>query len=117
MTGNIAVLEAARAHRFELLLSVPGTVGANAAGQPEDLNGQMKNTYAAIQNTLARYKTDFSHVVMERIYTTDIDALIRNQETRKQFYGNRHPAASSVEVRRLYAPADKIEIEVQVALA
>ena len=79
------MLEAARAHRFELLLSVPGTVGANAAGQPEDLNGQMKNAYAAIQNTLARYKTDFSHVVMERIYTTDIDALIRNQETRKQF--------------------------------
>jgi enamine deaminase RidA (YjgF/YER057c/UK114 family) len=60
------------------MLYISGTVGANAAGQPEDLNGQMKNAYAAIQNTLARYKTDFSHVVMERIYTTDIEALIRN---------------------------------------
>ncbi len=57
-----------------------------------------------------------SHVVMERIYTTDMEALIRSQETRKQFYGNCLPAATWVEVRRLYGPADKIEIEAQVAV-
>jgi 2-iminobutanoate/2-iminopropanoate deaminase len=66
--------------------------------------------------TLTQYKTDVSHVVMERIYTTDMEPLIRSQETRNQVYGNWLPAATWVEVRRLYAPADKIEIEVQVAL-
>jgi 2-iminobutanoate/2-iminopropanoate deaminase len=76
----------------------------------------MRNAYAAIQKTLTQYKTDPSHVVMERIYTTDIEALIRSQETRKEFYGNWLPAATWVEVKRLYGPADKIEIEVQVAL-
>ena len=98
------------------MLHVSGTVGADAKGQPADLAGQMKKAYAGIQRTLAHYNTDFSHVVMERIYTTDIEALIRSQETRKQFYGNSAPAATWVEVKRLYGAADKIEIEVQVAL-
>lgn len=97
-------------------LYVSGTVGADAKGQPADLDGQMKNAYAGIQKTLAHYHTDLSHVVMERIYTTDIEALIKSQETRKQFYGESAPAATWVEVKRLYGSADKIEIEVQVAL-
>ncbi len=97
-------------------LYISGTVGANGEGKPEDLDSQMKNAYVAIQKTLTQYKTDLSHVVMERIYTTDIEALIRSQETRKQFYGNWLPAATWVEVKRLYSPADKIEIEVLVAL-
>jgi len=98
------------------MLYVSGTVGANGQGQPADLDSQMKNAYGAIQKTLAHYHTDLSHVVMERIYTTDIEALIRSQGTRKQLYGNSAPAATWVEVRRLYGSADKIEIEVQVAL-
>lgn len=98
------------------MLYVSGTVGANAKGEPTDLDSQMKKAYAAIQKTLAHYNTDLSHVVMERIYTTDIEALIRSQPTRKQFYGASAPAATWVEVKRLYNLADKLEIEVQVAL-
>ena len=98
------------------MLYVSGTVGADEKGLPADLDGQMKRAYAGIQKTLAHYNTDLSHVVMERIYTTDIEALIRSQETRKQFYGSSAPAATWVEVKRLYGAADKIEIEVQVAM-
>jgi len=98
------------------ILYISGTVGANAKGEPADLDSQMKKAYEGIQKTLAHYHTDFSHIVMERIYTTDMDALIRSQETRKQFYGQSAPAATWVEVNRLYSPGDKIEIEVQVAL-
>jgi enamine deaminase RidA (YjgF/YER057c/UK114 family) len=98
------------------LLFVSGTVGANAKGEPAELDSQMKKAYEGIQKTLAHYHTDFSHVVMERIYTTDIEALIRSQDTRKQFYGQSAPAATWVEVKRLYGAADKIEIEVQVVL-
>jgi|BarGraIncu00222A_1022003.scaffolds.fasta_scaffold98161_1 enamine deaminase RidA (YjgF/YER057c/UK114 family) len=105
-----------QAVRVGHMLYISGTVGADAKGQPEDVDGQMKKAYAGIEKTLAHYHTDFSHVVMERIYTTDIEALIRNQKTRKQFYGDSLPAATWVEVKRLYGAADKIEIEVQVAL-
>jgi enamine deaminase RidA (YjgF/YER057c/UK114 family) len=98
------------------MLFVSGTVGADAKGLPTDLDGQMKVAYSGIQKTLAHYHTDLSHVVMERIYTTDIEALIRSQPTRKQIYGEHAPAATWVEVKRLYGAADKLEIEVQVAL-
>jgi enamine deaminase RidA (YjgF/YER057c/UK114 family) len=98
------------------MLYISGTVGVDGDGKPDDLDGQMKNAYAAIQKTLAQNKTDFSHVVMERIFTTDMGALIHSQETRKKFYGEWLPAATWVEVRRLYSPADKIEIEVQAML-
>ena len=105
-----------QAVRSGRMLYISGTVGVNSDGKPDDLDGQMKNAYAAIQKTLTQYKTDSSHVVMEHIYTTDMEALIHSQETRKQFYGEWLPAATWVEVRRLYSPGDKIEIEVQVAL-
>ena len=97
-------------------LYISGTVGANAKGEPSDLDGQMKKAYEGIQKTLEHYNTDFSHVVAERIYTTDIDELIRSQPTRKQFYGDALPAATWVQVSRLYSPADKIEIELEVSL-
>jgi 2-iminobutanoate/2-iminopropanoate deaminase len=106
----------AQAIRAGNMLYVSGTVGTDAKGQPEDLDSQMKKAYAAIDKTLAHYGTDFSHIVMERIYTTDIDALIRSQETRKQVYGEHAPAATWVEVKRLYSSGDKLEIEVQAVL-
>jgi enamine deaminase RidA (YjgF/YER057c/UK114 family) len=105
-----------QAVRSGRMLYISGTVGADSEGKPDDLDGQMKNAYKGIQKTLAQYKTDFSHVVMEHIFTTDMEALIHSQETRKQYYGEWLPAATWVEVRRLYSPADKIEIEVEVAL-
>jgi enamine deaminase RidA (YjgF/YER057c/UK114 family) len=45
-----------------------------------------------------------------------MDALIRSQPTRKHFYGKWLPAATWVEVKRLYEPGDKIEIEVQASI-
>ena len=105
-----------QAVRSGRMLHISGTVGVNSDGKPDDLDGQMKNAYAAIQKTLAQYKTDSSHIVIERIFTTDMEALIKSQETRKQFYGEWLPAATWVEVRRLYSLADKIEIEVEATL-
>jgi enamine deaminase RidA (YjgF/YER057c/UK114 family) len=53
---------------------------------------------------------------MERIYTTDMDGLIKCQETRKRIYGDWLPAATWVEVRRLYTPEAMIEIEVELVV-
>jgi 2-iminobutanoate/2-iminopropanoate deaminase len=106
----------AQAIRSGRTVHVSGTVGADSTGQPADLDGQMKLAYDGIQKTLAHYKTDLSHVAMERIYTTDMEALIRSQATRKKIYKNWAPAATWVEVKRLYGAGDKIEIEVEVEL-
>ena len=95
---------------------ISGTVGANEKGFPADMESQMQLAYAAIRESMSHYGADFSNVVMERIYTTDIEALIKCQEARKKIYGDWLPAASWVEVRRLYAPEAKIEIEVEVVV-
>ena len=80
------------------------------------MEAQMKLAYAAIEKTLQQYGANFSNVAMERIYTTDMDALIRLQEVRKGIYGKWLPAATWVEIRRLYAPDATVEVEVEAIL-
>ncbi len=95
---------------------ISGTIGANDKGFPKDLESQMKLAYAALGKTMSQYGADFSNVVMERIYTTDMDALIKTQPVRKSIYGAWLPAATWVEVRRLYVPEAEIEIEVELVV-
>jgi 2-iminobutanoate/2-iminopropanoate deaminase len=96
---------------------ISGTVGADEKGFAKDMEGQVKLAYAAIRNTLAHFGADLSNVVKERIFTTDIEALIKCQELRKGIYGAWLPAATWVEIKRLYSPEAKLEIEVEAVLS
>lgn len=106
----------AQAIRAGHTIYISGTVGADEKGFPEDLEAQMKLAYASIEKSLNHYGASFSNVVMERIYTTDMDGLIKCQETRKRIYGDWLPAATWVEVRRLYTLGAMIEIEVELVV-
>jgi 2-iminobutanoate/2-iminopropanoate deaminase len=106
----------AQAIRAGHTIYISGTVGADEKGFPKDLEAQMKLAYASIEKSLNHYGASFSNVVMERIYTTDMDGLIKCQETRKRIYGDWLPAATWVEVRRLYTPEAMIEIEVELVV-
>ena len=103
----------AQALRVANTIYVSGTTGTDVNGNPPDLESQMKLAYRGIQKTLAHYGADLSKVVMERIYSTDMDALIQAQETRKAIYGGWLPPATWTEVKRLYEKGAKIEIEVE----
>jgi len=46
------------------------------------------------------------------VFATDLDAFIRNKEIRKEFYGASLPAATWVQVQRLYLPSFVVEVEV-----
>jgi len=68
--------------------------------------------YKELGKVLARYKLTSQNVVKENIYTLDIDALQQQIPVRKKFYGdNQFPAATWVQVSRLYSPNHLIEIE------
>ena len=95
---------------------ISGAVGADEKGFPKDLESQMKLAYASIRKAMDQYGATFSNVMMERIYTTDMDALIKAQDVRKSIYGAWLPAATWVEVRRLYSPEAMIEIEVELVV-
>ena len=105
-----------QALRVGNMIYVSGTTGTDEDGNPSDLESQMKLAYAGIRKTLAQFGADLTNVVMERIHTTDIDALIKAQETRKAIYGGWLPPATWTEVKRLYEKAAKIEIDVEARI-
>jgi len=73
----------------------------------------IKQAFDTIGRTLAAYRLGFQHVVKENISTTDLDALKANLAIRKTYYHGDYPAASWVQVSRLYNPEYVIEVEVQ----
>ena len=86
-------------------LYISGTTGAGA--MPDAIRG----VYGELEKTLAHYGLTFAHVVKENIYTTDLDALKANLEVRRTFYGKEYPAATWVQVSRLYQPIHVLEVE------
>ena len=47
-----------------------------------------------------------------KVGTTDLDAFIRYKDLRKEYYGDDLPAATWVQVARLYQPAFVVEVQV-----
>jgi 2-iminobutanoate/2-iminopropanoate deaminase len=87
-------------------LQISGSVGAG------DMPAAIHQAYDEIRRTLAAHGLDFHNVTRENVYTTDLDGFIRNKEIRKEFYGADFPAATWVQVQRLYLPAFVVEVEV-----
>lgn len=96
----------AQAVRVGNTLHVSGSVGAGA------MPAAIKQALDTIKQTLDHYHLGFQHVVKETIYTTDIEALKAAQNVRKGYYGTDFPAATWVQVARLFEADHVIEIEV-----
>jgi len=72
----------------------------------------IKQAYDTIEKSLAAYDLGFKHVVKENIFTTDAKAFRSNLNVRRAYYAEDFPAATWVEVERLYAPEFIIEVDV-----
>ena len=86
-------------------LRISGTAGQG------DMAEAVRSVYQRLEKTLKANGLSFADVVKENVYATDLDAFIRNKDIRKEFYGRSFPAATWVEVRRLYLPSFVVEIE------
>ena len=69
------------------------------------------NLYRALERSLKSFGATFQHVVKENLYTTDIEAMKQFNDSRKMFYKNDYPAATWVQVSRLYMAEAKLEVE------
>jgi enamine deaminase RidA (YjgF/YER057c/UK114 family) len=87
-------------------LHISGSVGKG------EMAAAMRGAYGELKATLQANGLDFRDVVKENVYTTDLDAFIKNKDVRKEFYGAVFPAATWVQVQRLYSPSFVVEIEV-----
>lgn len=96
----------AQAVLVDNVLYVSGTVSREVT--PEGIT----RLYSTIEKTLAHYGAGFQHVVKENLYTTDIEAMKRHNTARKAFYKGDFPAATWVQISRLFMAEAKLEVEV-----
>jgi len=82
--------------------------GAAAEG---DMPTAIRSVYGRLQQTLEHNGLSYADVVREVVYATDLDAFIQHKELRRAFYGSTLPAATWVQVQRLYVPSLVVEVE------
>jgi len=94
---------------------IAATVAVDGEGKligPGDMAAQLDAVYANLAATLAAEGGGFPQVVQERIYTTDMEALLKVAERRLRFYPeSQRPATTWVEVRRLVDPGFLVAVE------
>lgn len=95
----------AQAVKVDNVIYISGTVGRDV--NPEGI----KRVYEGLERTLKYYGATFQNVVKENLYTTDIEAMKQYNTVRKAFYKGDFPAATWVQISRLYMADAKLEIE------
>ncbi|MGG7468748.1 RidA family protein [Chryseobacterium arthrosphaerae] len=95
----------AQAVKVDNVIYISGVVTSNIT--PEGIT----SVYNNLKAVLANYGATFDNVVKENLYTTDIEAMKKYNDVRKKYYNNDFPAATWVQVQRLYMPESKLEVE------
>ena len=94
---------------------IAATVAVDAEGRlvaPGDMAGQLDAIYTNLAATLKAEGAGFPQIVVERIYTTDMEALLKISDHRFKYYPQGQlPATSWLEVRRLVDPGFLVAIE------
>ncbi len=75
---------------------------------------QLQDIYKNLGKILEAYGASFQNVVKETLYTTDIEAVKSNNSVRKAFYNGDYPAATWVQISRLFSPRKDAQIEVEL---
>ena len=97
-------------------LKISGAVSMDDAGIPTavgDLAQQMKNCYADLDKVLKHYGYTFDDVVVENVYTNNMEAFLKQSVYRKTIYTKNFPTGTWLEVKGLALPGFMIEIELE----
>ncbi len=82
-----------------------------------DMQTAVRDCYGKLTKILQQFDADSSQVVKETVFTTDMDALIKAIPERKTFFADgKYPAASWVQISRLFDAEAKLEVEWTVRL-
>ena len=69
------------------------------------------NVYKALEKSLKSFGATFQNVVKENLYTTDMEAMKKYNDARKAYYKGYFPAATWMQVPRLFMADARLEIE------
>lgn len=95
----------AQAVKVDNVIYISGTVALNVTP------AGIRQLYGGLEKTLQHFGASFQNVVKENLYTTDIEAMKQHNEARKAFYKGDFPAATWVQVSRLYMHEARLEVE------
>ena len=96
--------------RVDIKLYLSGVTGMGP------MNESIESVYKRIEIVLKKAGADFSNVVKENLYTTDLDAVKSNNSIRLKYYNGEYPAATWIQVDRLFQPEYNLEVEVIAVL-
>ncbi len=82
--------------------------GVAASGEMPDA---IRSVYNDLEKILKAHGLTFKNVVKENVYTTHLDGFKSNQPLRKTYYGKDFPAATWVQIARLYDADHVLEVE------
>jgi len=91
--------------KVDNMLYISGAVAREVT--PEGITG----VYKSLERSLKSFGASFQNVVKENLYTTDIEAMKKYNEARKVFYRGDFPAATWVQISRLFMHDAKLEVE------
>lgn len=97
-------------------LKISGAVSMDDNGvivAPGDMEQQMKNCYNDLGKILQHYGYTYDDVVVENIYTTNMEDFIRVSGFRNSIYTRQFPTGTWLEVKGLAVKGQLIEIDME----
>lgn len=91
--------------KVDNVLYISGAVARDVT--PEGIT----RVYQALERSLKSFGATFQNVVKENLYTTDIEAMKKYNDARKAFYKGDFPAATWVQIARLFMHDARLEVE------
>jgi enamine deaminase RidA (YjgF/YER057c/UK114 family) len=91
--------------KVDNVLYISGAVAKDVT--PEGIT----RVYQALEKSLKIFGATFQNVVKENLYTTDMEAMKKYNDARKVFYKGDFPAATWVQISRLFMYDARLEVE------
>jgi len=91
--------------KVDNILYISGAVARDVT--PEGIT----RVYRTLETSLKSFGAGFQNVVKETLYTTDMEAMKKYNEARKVFYKGDYPAATWVQISRLFMHEARLEVE------
>jgi 2-iminobutanoate/2-iminopropanoate deaminase len=93
-------------------VKVGNTIYVSGVTGKGEMPDSIRSVYEKIGKVLEAYGAGFNHVVKENLFTTDLEAVKANKEVRLKFYDGDYPAATWVQIDRLFMPEYNLEVDV-----
>jgi 2-iminobutanoate/2-iminopropanoate deaminase len=101
-------------------IKISGAVSMDSAGNltaAGNMEQQMKNCYGDLEKILQHYGCTFDDVVVENIFTTDMQGFIKTSGYRNSIYKKQFPTGTWLGVKELALAGQLIEIDMEAHIS